>query len=88
MFKEILEINKNNADQKVTEQFEIFVKTCGSVRQVRSTGGHTACYFDDDYYYSRFKCNFSKEKFTFNFLLTDKETFQTYEKTLFRLVLP
>jgi len=43
MFKEILEINKNNTEQKVTEQFDIIVKTCGSVRQVRSTGGHTAC---------------------------------------------
>jgi len=43
MFKEILEINKKNTDQNVTEQFEIFVNTCGCVRQVRSTGGHTAC---------------------------------------------
>jgi len=35
MVKEILELSKNNADQKVTELCEITVKTCGSVRQVR-----------------------------------------------------
>jgi len=35
MVKEILELSKNNADQKVTELWEISVKTCGSVRQIR-----------------------------------------------------
>jgi len=35
MFKEIVELNKNNADQKVMEPLEIIVKTSGSVRQVR-----------------------------------------------------
>jgi len=36
MFKEILELNKNNADQKVIEPWEIIEKTSGSVRKVRS----------------------------------------------------
>jgi hypothetical protein len=35
MFKEMLELNENNADQKVMEPWETIEKNSGSVRQVR-----------------------------------------------------
>ena len=35
MFKEILELNTNNTDQKVTEPWETIKNNSGSVRKVR-----------------------------------------------------